>query len=183
MSEYDQFGLLAITLLCTSPNTVEGERRFSSMNLTKDKFANRLTQKHLHAWLTVYLNNRTLYAFPWHSNKFCWYFLFIIKVHANTINIHTLIVMWPPAASHKRRVALGALPFGHPWRNRGVANKTRVGRARLCTSVYPEVSSQITSITEFLFTFVQVLSTLHSAGMQWNRIRVQEYPDLSINID
>ena len=31
MSEYDQFGLLAITLLCTSPNTVECERGFSSM--------------------------------------------------------------------------------------------------------------------------------------------------------
>ena len=67
MSEYDQFGLLAIILLCMSPDTVECERGFSSMNLTKDRFANRLTQENLHARLTVFLDNRTLHAFPWQS--------------------------------------------------------------------------------------------------------------------
>ena len=35
MSEYDQFGLLAVILLCMSPHTVDCECGFSAMNLTK----------------------------------------------------------------------------------------------------------------------------------------------------
>ena len=63
----DQFGLLAVMLLCMSPDTVECEGGFSTMNLTKDGFANRLTQENLHARLTVFLDNRTLNTFPWQS--------------------------------------------------------------------------------------------------------------------
>ena len=39
MFQYEQFGLLAMILMCISPETVKCERGFSSMNLTKDKFS------------------------------------------------------------------------------------------------------------------------------------------------
>ena len=67
MPEYDQFGLLAMILMCMSPDTVECERGFSSMNLTKDKFSTRLSQDNLQARLLVNMDNRTLDSFPWHS--------------------------------------------------------------------------------------------------------------------
>ena len=67
MSEYDQFGLLAVILLCMSPDTVECERGFSTMNLTKDKFSTRLSQENLQARLSVCLDSRTLDTFPWQS--------------------------------------------------------------------------------------------------------------------
>ena len=67
MPEYDQFGLLAMILMCMSPDTVECERGFSSMNLTKDKFSTRLSQDNLQARLTVNMDIRKLDSFPWHS--------------------------------------------------------------------------------------------------------------------
>lgn len=54
MPEYDQFGLLAITLMCMSPDTVECECRFSSMNLTKETFSTKLTQENLQARQSVW---------------------------------------------------------------------------------------------------------------------------------
>ena len=60
MPEYNQFGLLAVILMCTSPDTIEHEHGFSSMNLTKDKFATRLSQNSLQARLLVNMDNRTL---------------------------------------------------------------------------------------------------------------------------
>ena len=69
MSEYDQFGLLAVTLMCMSPDTVECKRGFSTMNLTKDRFTTRLSQESLQARLTVWLDSRTLDTFPWESIK------------------------------------------------------------------------------------------------------------------
>ena len=65
MSEYSQFGLLAIILLCMSPDTVECERGFSTVNLTKDRFSTRLNQENLHARLSIVLDCRTLDTFPW----------------------------------------------------------------------------------------------------------------------
>lgn len=67
MSEYNQFGLLAIILLCMSPDTVECERGFSTVNLTKDSFSTRLNQENLHARLSIILDCRTLDTFPWQS--------------------------------------------------------------------------------------------------------------------
>ena len=67
MPEYDQFGLLAVTLICMSPDTVECERAFSGMNLTKDKFSTRLTQDNLQARMTVCMDDRKLDSFPWQS--------------------------------------------------------------------------------------------------------------------
>lgn len=64
MPEYDQFGLLAITLMCMSPDTVECERGFSCMNLTKDKCATRLSGDNLQSRLAVFLDPRTLSSFP-----------------------------------------------------------------------------------------------------------------------
>ena len=69
MSEYDQFGLLAVTLMCMSPDSVKCERGFSTMNLTKDRFTTRLSQENLQARLTVCLDSRTLDTFPWESIK------------------------------------------------------------------------------------------------------------------
>ena len=60
MSEHDQFGLLAVIPLCMSPDTVECERGFSTMNLTKDKFSTRLSQENLQARPSVCLDSRTL---------------------------------------------------------------------------------------------------------------------------
>ena len=37
LPEYNEFAALALTLLCMSPDTVECERAFSHMNLTKTK--------------------------------------------------------------------------------------------------------------------------------------------------
>ena len=67
MPEYDQFGLLAMILMCMSPDTVECECGFSSTNLTKDKFPTRLSQNNPQARLLVNMDNRTLDSFPWHS--------------------------------------------------------------------------------------------------------------------
>ena len=67
MPEYSQFGLLAQTLLCMSPDTVECERGFSRMNLTKNKFSTRLVQSNLDARLTVSMDKRSLSTFPWSS--------------------------------------------------------------------------------------------------------------------
>ena len=64
MSEYHQFGLLAVILLCMSPDIVECEH---TMNLTKDKFSTRLSQENLQARLSVCLDSRTLDTFPWQS--------------------------------------------------------------------------------------------------------------------
>ena len=54
MPEYDQFGLLALIIMCMSPDTVECVRGFSNMNLTKDKFSTSLAQANLDARLTVF---------------------------------------------------------------------------------------------------------------------------------
>lgn len=67
MPEYDQFGLLAMILMCMSPDTVEYECGFSSMNLTKDKLSTRLSQDNLQASLTVNMDNRKLNSLPWRS--------------------------------------------------------------------------------------------------------------------
>ena len=67
MPEYNQFGLLATILLCMSPDTVECERGFSSVNFTKDKFSTRLSQENLNARLSIVLDSRTLDSFPWQS--------------------------------------------------------------------------------------------------------------------
>ena len=67
MPEYDQFGLLAVILMCMSPDTIECEHGLSSMNLTKDKLSTRLSQDNLQARLTVNMDNRKLDSFPWHS--------------------------------------------------------------------------------------------------------------------
>ena len=45
MSEYDQFGPLAVILLCMSPDTFEYECGFSTMNLVKDRFTTWVTQE------------------------------------------------------------------------------------------------------------------------------------------
>jgi hypothetical protein len=63
MSEYSQFRLLAIILLCMSPDTVECERGFSTVNL----YSTRLNQDNLHARLSILLDSRTLDTFPWQS--------------------------------------------------------------------------------------------------------------------
>lgn len=65
MPDYSQFGLLAQTLLCMSPDTVECERGFSRMNMTKNKFSTRLVQSNLDARLTVSMDKRSLSTFPW----------------------------------------------------------------------------------------------------------------------
>ena len=67
MPEYDQFGLLALIIMCMSPDTVECERGFSNMNLTKDKISTSLAQANLDARLTVFNDKRTLATFPWTS--------------------------------------------------------------------------------------------------------------------
>ena len=67
MTEYDQFGLLAIIPLCMSPDTVECECGFSTVNLTKDRYSTRLNQENLHARLSILLDCRTLDTFPWQS--------------------------------------------------------------------------------------------------------------------
>ena len=67
LPEYAQFGLLALELLCMGPDTVECERAFSHMNLTKTKHSARLTQENLQARLQVYMDNRTLENFPFHA--------------------------------------------------------------------------------------------------------------------
>ena len=54
ISEYSQFGLLAIILLCMSPDTVDCERGFSTVNLTKDRISTRLNQENLDARLSIY---------------------------------------------------------------------------------------------------------------------------------
>ena len=64
MAEYDQFGLLGVTLMCMSPDPVECERAFSSMNLTKDKCSTRMTQDNLESRLAVFMDTRTLSSFP-----------------------------------------------------------------------------------------------------------------------
>ena len=64
MSEYNQFGLLAVILLCMGPDTVECERGFSTVNLTKDRFSTRLNQENLYARLSTFFDSRT---FPWQS--------------------------------------------------------------------------------------------------------------------
>ena len=67
MPEYDQFGLLTLIIMCMSPDTVECERGFSNMNLTKDKISTSLAQANLDARLTVFNDKRTLATFPWTS--------------------------------------------------------------------------------------------------------------------
>ena len=64
MAEYDQFGLLGVTLMCMSPDTVECERAFLSMNLSKDKCSTRMTQDNLESRLAVFMDTRTLSSFP-----------------------------------------------------------------------------------------------------------------------
>ena len=64
--EYDQLGALALELLCMSPDTVECERAFSHMNLTKTNHSARITQENLQARMCVYMDNRTLEEFPFH---------------------------------------------------------------------------------------------------------------------
>ena len=67
MPENDQFGLLALIIMCMSPDTVKCEREFSNMNLTKYKFSTSLAQANLDAKLTVFNDKRTLAKFPWTS--------------------------------------------------------------------------------------------------------------------
>ena len=64
MPEYSQFGLVAQIFLCMSPDTVECERGFSRMNLTKNKFSTRLVQSDLDARLTVSMDKRSLSTLP-----------------------------------------------------------------------------------------------------------------------
>ena len=45
--EYDQLGALALELLCISPDTVECERAFSHMNLTKTNHPGKLASKNV----------------------------------------------------------------------------------------------------------------------------------------
>ena len=61
MSEYNQFGFLAVIL---GPDTVECEHGFSTVNLTKVRFSTRLNQENLHARLSIFLGSRTLDTFP-----------------------------------------------------------------------------------------------------------------------
>ena len=83
MPEYSQFGLLAQTLLCMSPDTVECECGFSRMNLTKNKFSIRLVQSNLDAQLTVSMDKRSLSTFPglrliYHNFIFLMYIIYYL---------------------------------------------------------------------------------------------------------
>ena len=60
LPEYEQFGSLALELLCMSPDTVKCERAFSHMNLMKRKHFAQLTQENLQARMCIYMDSRTL---------------------------------------------------------------------------------------------------------------------------
>ena len=51
--EYDVFGALALELLCMSSDTVECERTFSHMNLTKTKHS---AQENMQARMCIYMD-------------------------------------------------------------------------------------------------------------------------------
>ena len=57
LPEYEQFGSLALELLCMSPDTVKCERAFSHMNLMKRKHFAQLTQESLQARMCIYMDS------------------------------------------------------------------------------------------------------------------------------
>ena len=67
--QYEEFDALALNLLCMSPDTVECEKAFSHMNLTKTKHSVRIRQENLQAQLHVYMDDRTLEEFSFHDVK------------------------------------------------------------------------------------------------------------------
>ena len=71
ITEYDQLGKLALELLCMSPDTVDCERGFSHMNLTKTKYAGRLSQENLERRMVVYMDDRSIEVFPFSSVSSC----------------------------------------------------------------------------------------------------------------
>ena len=55
--------------MCMSPDTVECEHGFSSMNSTKDKFSTKLSQDNLQSHMKVHMDTRNFESFPWKSIK------------------------------------------------------------------------------------------------------------------
>ena len=62
--------LLALVLLCISPDTIECICGYSNMNLTENVFSTRLAQSNLQARSTVCMDKRNLSTFPRISLKF-----------------------------------------------------------------------------------------------------------------
>lgn len=67
--EYSELAKLALLLFCLSPDTVECERGFSSMNFIKNEFRSRLTSQNMNACMALAQDGRSVESFPY--SKLC----------------------------------------------------------------------------------------------------------------
>jgi hypothetical protein len=63
--EYLELAKLSLLLLCLSPDTVECERGFSSMNFIKNEFRSRLTSQNTNACMALAQDGRSVENFPY----------------------------------------------------------------------------------------------------------------------
>ena len=62
---YSEIGKLALLLYSLAPDSVEAERGFSLMNITKNYFRSRLGQIRINAIMAIASDNRKMDTFPY----------------------------------------------------------------------------------------------------------------------